>query len=286
MEEAVDAGWWTEPDQQQLHLFEPPPVSTPLFFCEPDKIRVQRVGVTPIVHLQREMSRVRWNASPGRKMGFVVLHEDSLLGIGFLTSPVFCLTARDEFLNLPKDNTEKGRILRGYADLSVCVGAQPFAWHWNAGKLIASLATTLGDFWRESYGDELVGLTTTSVWGRGSQYNRLWKFLGYTKGYGHVHVPDHVYWKMIDWMKKNGVERTPRAQSHRRMRNIGRFRRAVNGNTPLHDFHGEKRGIYYAPAVSSEQRSEVIHAWYERWGLPRYERTKDQEPPYTTGLAA
>lgn len=281
--ELLDASWWDDPAEQQ-RLFEPPPVSTPLVLCEPTEISVQQVSVRRLVDLQRAMSRVNWRPSPGRNLAFTVTHGDHLLGIGFLSSPVFALSARDEYLDLPRDPKQRGAALRHYADLSVCVGAQPFAWHWNAGKLIASLSTTLGDWWLAAYGDELLGLTTTSVWGKGSQYNRLWKFLGYTQGYGNCHIPDHVYRRMVDWMDSNGVERLSRTQSSVRMRNAVRFRRAVNGQTSLADYHGQKRAIYYAPAVPSEQRLEVVEHWFKRWGHPRFLRTKDQQPPYRSGI--
>lgn len=281
MTSLVDSDWW-EPPVTQERLFSVEPVSTALLELRAEMIRVDNVSVRRIVHLQREMSRVTWRPSPGRNLGFVVMHGPSLLGIGFLSSPVFALKARDEYLGLPAGNAERGEALRHYADLSVCVGAQPIAWHWNIGKLIAQLATTLGDLWLDSYGDELTGVTTTSVYGKGSQYNRLWKFLGYTKGYGNCHIPDHVYREMVAWMDRNGVARHDHTESSVRMRNVGRFRRAVP-NTSLTQFHGDQRAIYYAPAVGPDQRPDVVSAWYERWGRPRYERTKDFPPPYHSG---
>ncbi len=282
---AIEAEWWDDPIAAQERLFALPPVSSPLVELYPEQIRVEPVSVRRIVHLQREMSRVTWRPSPGRNVGFTVMHGATLIGIGFLSSPVFALRARDEYLGLPPGAAARGAALRHYADLSVCVGAQPLAWHWNAGKLIAQLATTLGDHWLDAYGDELRGLTTTSVYGKGSQYNRLWKFIGYTKGYGNCHIPDHVYERMVGWMDAHGVARLDRTQSSVRMRNVGRFRRAV-ANTMLGDFHGQLRAIYFAPAVAPDSRLEVALAWWERWGRPRYERTKDRVPPYQTGTEA
>lgn len=281
----IDSDWWHEPLDPQERLFDPPAISTPLILIDPAAISVENVSVRRLVHLQREMSRVTWRPSPGRNLAFIVTHEQWLLGIGFLSSPVFALAPRDAFLDLSSDKRQRGTELRQYADLSVCVGAQPAAWHWNLGKLIASIATTLTDYWQTAYGDELLGLTTTSVWGRGSQYNRLWKLLGYTKGFGNCHIPDHVYRNMIDWMDAHGVERHHHTESHVRMRNVGRFRRALadGDTTTLTQFHGQKRAIYYAPAVPASDRASVIDWWFARWGLPRYTRTKDLVPPYTTG---
>jgi hypothetical protein len=38
------------------------------------------------------------------------------------------------------------------------------------------------------------------------------------------------------------------------------------------------------PANSPANRQEVIDFWYERWGKPRFDRTKDLDAPYTSGL--
>jgi hypothetical protein len=47
--------------------------------------------------------------------------------------------------------------------------------------------------------------------------------------------------------------------------------------------HGHLRGVYYHAAVPPEQRAAVIQRWYERWGLPGYEKTKELKPPYYDG---
>lgn len=278
---SFDADWWET--HEQMHLFTPPPVQTPLIEIDPNEVEVRRVDTGRIVDLQRAMSRVVWRPSPGRRLGFEVRHRQHLLGIGYLTSPVFLMSARDAYLDLPKETHAKSRRLNELADLSVCVGAQPFSWHWNGGKLIASLATTLGDWWEAEYNDPLVGITTTSVWGRGSQYNRLFRMIGYTKGFGHCHVPDHVYARVLSHLRGAGV--TPYTKGHSRLYNLRQFRDLVGAaNTSLGDFHGQPRGIYYAPTVDPATRPSVVQSWFDRWGHPRYLRTRDQQPPYATGL--
>lgn len=233
------------------------------------------------------MSKAVSRPAPGRKLGFVCEHGEYLLGLIFLASPIINLGARDRFLNLPSDPADRGLALRHYADLSVCVSAQPIGWHWNIGKLLALLATTVGDVFEESYGDQLSGVTTTSLWGRGSQYNRIYKFLGYTSGYGHEHISDSAYQTMLSWMRANHVP-VPSSRfgegSNPRMRRIAAYRKA-SGDTEVTLLHGNKRGIYYHDAINSSQREETIMAWYERWGLSRYERTRHQTPPYVDGVS-
>lgn len=266
---------------EDREVWEP---SVPLAFIEPESVRVLPVPNHLLRRYQRGMSRAVWRPSPGRNLSFFVTHGDITIGIAFLASPVFNLGCRDKHLALPTEHDEKGSALRSYADLSVCVASQPIGWHWNLGKLIALVAPTLGDFWFDAYGDELRGITTTSLWGKGSQYNRIYKFLGYTVGYGHEHVDDDRYQEMHDRVF-DGTERIKRPHylTNGRMRVIQEYARLEGDDVNRSVFHGNKRGVYYHEAVDPLLRKNVISAWYERWGLPRYERTRGVRPPYTTG---
>jgi hypothetical protein len=125
------------------------------------------------------MSKAIWRPAPGRKLGFLVVQDDALLSLIFLASPVIRLKVRDErlFPDAGKD-FNYGLAMRSYMDMSVCVASQPIAWHWNLGKLMALIAPTLGDFVNARYPDDLFrGVTTTSLWGNSSQYNRIYKHL-------------------------------------------------------------------------------------------------------------
>jgi len=271
---------------EEQDLFALEPYSCPLFEINPDKIWVQQVDSGTLARFQKEMSKATWRPAPGRKLGFKVMHDQTLIGLIFLASPVINLSERDKHLNFPTDKKVKGKMLREVMDISVCVSAQPIGWHWNLGKLCALIAPTLGDFFKSRYSDNLNHLVTTSLWGRGTQYNRVFKFLGYTKGHGHEHISDDRYKEMMRWLRDNGHE-VPSckfgAGSNPRMRRIQAYRKA-SGDKTVTLIHGNKRGIYYHQAVPSEKRAEVIHAWFKRWGLPRYLKTKDTTPPYLSGL--
>lgn len=260
--------------------------SCPLFMIEPSKIWINQTDSGTMQVLQKQMSKAIWRPAPGRKLAFQVMHGGTVIGLIFLASPVINLGQRDEFLKMPSDPKEKGKALRNVMDISVCVSAQPVGWHWNLGKLCAMIAPTLGDFFNQRYGDELKHVVTTSLWGRGTQYNRIFKFLGYTKGHGHEHIAEEQYRAMIQWMKNNGHS-VPSCRfgegSNPRMRRIAAYRKA-SGDNNVTLIHGNKRGIYYHPAVPSETRQEVIQSWFNRWGLRRFEATKDSKPPYLTGL--
>jgi hypothetical protein len=220
-------------------------------------------------------------------LGFLIVQDDALLGLIFLASPVIRVAVRDKFLFPGADKDfNYGLALRSYMDMSVCVASQPIGWHWNLGKLAALIAPTLGNFVNARYPDDLFkGVITTSLWGRSSQYNRIYKFLSYTRGHGHAHINDEIYHKMLDYLRARDIP-IPSCNfsngSNPRMRRIAAYRKASGDTVTLQ--HGHVRGVYYHPAVPPDQRPAVIQNWYERWGLPRYERTKNEVPPYQSGL--
>lgn len=161
------------------------------------------------------------------------------------------------------------------------------AWYWNIGKLCALVAPTLGDFIKERYpDDDFKGIITTSLYGKSIQYDRIYKFLGYTKGYGHFQVTDEQYKNMLRWLMEHNIP-IPSckfgAGSNPRMRRIQTYIK-YSGDNSFTLFHGQKRGVYYHQAIPPEKRNDVIMFWYKRWGLPRYLRLKNKEPPYYSGL--
>src|SRR6266550_1972539 len=296
-------------------------ITTPLMLIQPEKIQILAISSGVMARYQKMMSKAVWRPAPGRKLGFLVVHGYFLLCLIFLARPVIRLTVRDEFLfPKPAADFNYGLATKQYMDMSVCVGAQPIAWHWNLGKLIAMIAPTLGDYVETRYPlDVFKGVTTTSLYGRSTQYNRIYKFLGFTKGFVHEHIDDIEYEKMKDFLRASCPNCTPGCLlplpllkkhilldgkktdrlfpedewctvpyarfgdgANARMRCIAMYRQVVGDKTSTFE-HGHKRGVYYHPAISPNQRTAVIQAWYERWGLPRYERTKDQQSPYQNG---
>lgn len=253
----------------------------------PDAIRVVSVSKTEAVRMQRLTSKAAWKPSPGRCMPYVITEGSDMIGLMFLTSPVVNMGDRDRFLGLPKDNTARAVALRHYVDMSICVGVQPLAWHWNIGKLVAMIAPTMGPEYMDRFGDEMKGVVTTSLFGRSSQYNRVYKMIGRTKGYGHEHIGEHVFRGMKAWMRRRNMA-TPKKgvntkNSNTKMETITWYRKS-SGDNRAGVFHGKVRGIYYHPAVDYPT-DEAIRRWYARWGKPRWERTQTMVCPYPDGLA-
>lgn len=276
---------WMRPKRETTLFPDLDVVCVPLFEINPDRITVIRLPVTQAAHHQPNMSRAVWRPAPGRKASFIVKHDETLIGLLFLASPVFNLGPRDKYLGIDKLSPhERGQKLKRVMDLSICVGAQPLAWYWNVGKLCAMLATTLAD--DVGYAEPLEHLTTTSLYGKGSQYNRIWRFLGYTKGYGHEHISDEQY----DGMRRTLAARNMLPSSrfgtapNLRKRVIEKYR-SITGDDVFF-FHGNKRAVYTHPACGGSDRNRVIAEWYERWGLPRWRRKRGEFPPYNTGIYA
>jgi chemotaxis receptor (MCP) glutamine deamidase CheD len=239
-------------------------VTHPLVKVDPALITLERIPQAQLVAMQARASKAVWRPAPGRKNSYAVKHAGRIVGLMFLASPV---------INL---------------GMSACVGLQPIAWHWNIGKLVAILATSneIAADHEARYGDHLDWITTTSLYGRGAQYNRIYKFLGYSKGYGHAHVSEAEYQRMLAYMRDEGIEIPSSAfgaGSNPRMRRIAAYQRATGQKVALK--HGDKRGVYIHAAAQGSVR-ELAAAWHARWGAPRYERTKDQQPPYTDGMAS
>lgn len=252
----------------------------------PKKISFKRISCGNAKNIQPRISKAIWRPAPGRKLSFVLNYDDSIIGFFFLASPVINMSVRDAHLGLSSNKSIKGTELRNYMDLSGCVGLQPISWYWNIGKLIAMSVTCneIADLYFSKYGDVLKGITTTSLWGKSSMYNRVYKFLGYTKGYGHYHISEEKYKEMLEWMRQNNVE-IPScrfgAGSNPRMRRIQAYIKASGEKLTLK--HGTQRGVYYS-SMNGITFSETVEKWYERWGKPRNEKVKNETAPYENGL--
>ena len=89
---------------------------------------------------------------------------------------------------------------------------QPLGYSYTGGKLLAylCLSDVVQNLWKEKYGCHLVGVTTTSLYGKAkantlSQYDGLkyWKRMGFSQG-SVTYEPSVRTKSMIkDWLKKN-----------------------------------------------------------------------------------
>ena len=151
----------------------------------------------------------------GRRLRYLVRdrHNDKLIGLLALGSPVFNLAARDAHIRW--DVRAREQRLTRVMDAYVLGAVEPYA-SLLGGKLVGSLvgsaevarqfadkyAGVAGRISGQADSPDLVLVTTTSSLGRSSVYNRLrlrssdggdlvrYHPVGYTAGHGHFHVPE------------------------------------------------------------------------------------------------
>ena len=145
----------------------------------------------------------------GRQIYILVKDETTqkYLGIMSLSSDFMNLQSRDDFIGWSQEN--KTLRLNNLLNLSTCVPLQPFGFNFNGGKLLTSLAfsSEVLQHYKKKYGDnngELLGITTTSLYGKSIQYDRLpcIKFMGFTHGNSVKEIPSKVTKLCCDYLKE------------------------------------------------------------------------------------
>jgi hypothetical protein len=90
---------------------------------------------------------------------------------------------------------------------STIVPLQPLGFNYVGGKLLALLCLSdkVQELWKSRYGNVLVGVTTTSLYGSFSQYQNLqhWKKRGHTAGSVSYEPTKEVTYMVRDWIKEN-----------------------------------------------------------------------------------
>ena len=163
----------------------------------------------------------------GRRLRFLVWdkHHNALIGLIGLTDPVFNLKVRDEVIGWDA-NARKERLTCVMDAFTL--GAVPPYSHLLGGKLVAALLSSeqIQDCFTLKYQNragiisgqkkqpQLAAITTTSVLGRSSVYNRLklngQKILspiGFTSGYGHFQFSDHIFKEMKNLVEAESPEK-------------------------------------------------------------------------------
>jgi hypothetical protein len=262
------------------------------------------------------LAKFNWSVPPsngfGRRMRFLVWdkHHDSLIGVIGLTDPVFNLKVRDEYINWSADD-RKQRLV-SVLD-AFMLGAVPPYSHILGGKLVASLlnSTQISDVFQEKYKNttgvisqiskkpKLAAITTTSVLGRSSVYNRLkldgnliLHHIGYTSGFGHFQFTQNIFDELKtlviahDIDKKAGFDFGNGPNWKIRVIREGL---KILGLKQAHVKHGIKRGVYYCPHFENSENflngkdsklknkitrttSALSQLAMERWMLPRSQR--------------
>ena len=254
---------------------------------------------------------MEFTANHGRNIKFFIKDRvtNKLLGVVCLGSDVTSLGARDNFIGWTKDNKfVDGKLKHTSIGTTICC-AQPLGYNFLGGKLVAALVTTsvVRDAWKKLYGQTLVGLSTTSLYGIHSMYNSipLWKTLGSSKGRIALKPDDAIYETWHEWLKENQKEEYLKQTTQKegvagpptgvKQKTINMIFKAV-GIKGSDYMHGFKRGIFYADIYENgkeflrgeieeedlkmrkkySEDSDYVMNWWKPKAIRRYGRLFDE----------
>ena len=210
-------------------------------------------GVTEWVNYRKLIHTMEWVANPGRNMKFWVKDKttDTVLGQICLGSDVTSIKVRDAYIGWDKKNKfEQGKLNCTAIATTIC-STQPGGFNMLMGKLVASLTTckTIRDAWEEKYGNKLIAVGTTSLYGINSMYNGIphFKTMGETTGQVRLKPDDSVYLPWNKWLKENHPEEHKKAISATgpKQNIINKVFKHCKIKPSTYD-HGFKRGVYLA----------------------------------------
>ena len=158
-------------------------------------------------YLRVMCSTFEFTANPGRLVRILIRDKTTgkYLGVCAVGSDVASVGVRDQWIGWTKENKFEDGLLNSTAIGTTIVPTQPFGYNFLGGKLVASLLTTskVRDYWKEKFGNTLVGMTTTSLYGSHSMYQRIpfWKELGVTAGKIALKPVDAIFSEWANYLK-------------------------------------------------------------------------------------
>jgi hypothetical protein len=184
--------------------------------------------------LRTFLSTMKNNSNIGRNLYFIIRDKktEKYLGVTCMSSDFLDLTPRDEYIGWDRE-AKTQRMINHTCIGSTIVPIQPLGYNLVGGKLLAllCLSDTVEKAWEKQYGDKLVGVTTTSLYGKTktiplSQYDRLdhWKKMGWTAGSVSFETERSTRKLIQQWLMKNHtrkyfewyVAKKPSGQPHKR----------------------------------------------------------------------
>lgn len=253
-------------------------------------------------------SSFEFEQNPGRFIRLFIIDENTnkYLGCSSIASDVMTITCRDNWIGWDQNlKTEVGRLNNSAIGTTI-VGTQPFGYNFLGGKLIASAITDpyVRNVWKSLYNDELVGITTTSLYGVHSMYQRIpfWKELGETAGKVSLKPDDEYYQYWHNYIKQNYPEKYSKLMhtdssgpaTGVKQKILTLIMKEVGVKTSAFE-HGFNRGVFYAPLYANtkeylnnktdtlvefpEKQQRTIKNAMEWWlpkAISRYQKLKSE----------
>jgi len=159
-------------------------------------------------------STMKNNSNIGRNLFYAVVDEvtGNYLGVICISSDFLDLTPRDNAIGWSRDVKTQQGMINHTAIGSTIVPLQPLGYNYMGGKLLAllCLADTVQNDWKRQYEDTLVGVTTTSLYGKTkagglSQYDGLehWQKMGFSSGSVAFEPKRSTANMVYKWIKEN-----------------------------------------------------------------------------------
>lgn len=268
-----------------------------LAFCAPkDK---------PIwTYLRNVMSSAPWQDRPGRAVYLFCMDavSNGILGVIDLGSDLGTLGPRDKYIGWTLKRKMTEGALRYLINLGTCVPTQPFGWL-TGGKFMSVSVTSqkIVEMYQKRYGDTLAAVTTTSLYGKSSQYERLkeYQYLGETNGtVGTGHISNEGRILLSTFLKKNRQKNNAGISNNRGgPGGVGTLNEFISvckmlGENPEEYSAKQPRGVYFAELgdnvcpflrgeisefVSRLRPEEQITSWWlERWYSMRWAKKQDE----------
>jgi hypothetical protein len=244
----------------------------------------------------------------GRRIKIIVrdiaLPSKPVIGIIALGSSIIHIPERDQWIGWDKKTRTENLI---YTMDAYVLGALPPYSYLLGGKLLSYLlaSSELINIYKKKYADQttiissrkandIACIFTTSLYGKSSQYNRikyddikLYKLIGYTKGYGTLHLTDETFSAMSELLRENKILISNKFGDGPswRMRVIRSAADILGFDSDFLLRHSFKRAIYLTPLATNyleflkgkEDKlkyynfslNELTEYWRNRWYLKR-----------------
>jgi len=240
----------------------------------------------------------------GRRIRLLIrddgIDSSPIIGIAALGSSIIHIPSRDKWIGWDKE-TRTNNII--YTMDAYVLGALPPYNYLLGGKLVSYILASneIREIYKKKYkdkstiirerkADDLICIFTTSLYGNSSQYNRL-KFenrllyipIGYTSGYGTLHISNETFLAMQQLLSEKGIMITNRFGDgpNWRMRVIRTASDTIGFDSDVLLRHSFKRGVYAVPLTKNFRSfllgeadravyfnlplETLVKFWKERW---------------------